>query len=78
MVSVGGDGRLWIMTGPLGGETRTTEEFNTAGGTGQRRFARYNVTGDAFESRIEYSDDGGATWKPGNHQTFLRSQSTTQ
>jgi hypothetical protein len=24
MVSVGADGRLWIMTGPLGGETRTT------------------------------------------------------
>lgn len=79
MVSVGADGRLWIMTGPLGGETRTTEEFKTAdGGTGQLRFTRYNVTEDAFESRMEYTDDGGATWKPGNHQTFLRSQSATQ
>jgi len=79
MVSVGADGHLWVMTGPLGGETRTTEEFKTAdGGTGQLRFTRYNVTADAFESRMEYSDDGGATWKPGNHQTFLRSQSATQ
>lgn len=79
MASVGADGHLWIMTGPLGGETRTTEEFSTAdGGTGQLRFTRYNVTADAFESRMEYSDDGGATWKPGNHQTFLRSKAGTQ
>lgn len=73
MVSVGGDGRLWIMTGPLGGEQRLSQEFETAeGGTRQLRFTRFNVSDNAFESRMEYTDDGGKTWKPGNHQTFRR------
>lgn len=73
MVSVGADGRLWIMTGPLGGEERLSQEFKTAdGGTGQLRFTRFNSSDDAFESRMEYTDDGGKTWKPGNHQTFRR------
>ncbi|TFG46366.1 MAG: hypothetical protein E4H41_02445 [Gemmatimonadales bacterium] len=73
MVAVGADGRLWEMIGPLGGEVRTTPEFKAAdGGTGQLRFTRYNVTTDAFESKMEYSEDGGATWKPGNHQQFRR------
>ena len=74
MVSVGADGRLWVMTGPLGGETRTTQEYATAnGGTGQLRFTRFNVAEDSFESRMEYTEDGGRTWKPGNHQWFRRS-----
>jgi len=73
MVSVGADGRLWEMTGPLGGEVRTTPEFRTAdGGAGQLRFTRYNVSADAFESRMEYTTDGGTTWLPGNHQRFTR------
>ncbi|REJ81252.1 MAG: hypothetical protein DWQ36_18925 [Acidobacteria bacterium] len=73
MVSVGADGRLWRMRGPLGGETRTTEEYATAdGGTGQLRFTRYAVSADRFESKMEWTDDGGATWHPGNHQVFVR------
>ncbi len=73
MVSVGADGRLWVMTGPLGGEERTTAEFQTTtAGTAQMRFTRYNVANDKFESRMEYTDDGGKSWKPGNHQTFRR------
>lgn len=73
MTSVGADGRLWIMTGPLGGEVRMTQEYGTAGGgTGRLRFTRSNITPDAFESRMEYTDDGGKTWKPGNHQQFVR------
>lgn len=73
MVSVGGDGRLWIMTGALGGNQRTTAEFETrTGGTGQLRFTRYNVTEDRFESRMDYTEDGGQTWKQGNHQVFRR------
>ena len=73
MVSVGGDGRLWIMTGPLGGEVRMSQEFpTTEGGTLRLRFTRYNVTDDSFESRMEYTQDGGTTWKPGNHQVFRR------
>ncbi|MDH5235386.1 MAG: hypothetical protein OEW77_10540 [Gemmatimonadota bacterium] len=76
MVSVGGDGRLWVMTGPLGGEARTTPPFATAGGgSAQLRFTRFNVTSDLFESRMEYTEDGGQTWKPGNHQTFRRAPS---
>ncbi len=73
MVSVGADGRLWEMIGPLGGEVRTTPEFKTAeGGAGQLRFTRYNVSADAFESKMEYTTDGGQTWLPGNHQRFAR------
>lgn len=75
MVSVGADGRLWIMSGPLGEETRTTAPFETAdGGRAQLRFTRYRVTADTFESKMEYTDDGGVTWKPGNHQTFRRAK----
>jgi hypothetical protein len=73
MVSVAADGRLWVMSGPLGGEVRTTPEYTTReGGTGQLRFTRFNVAEDSFESRMEYSEDSGKTWKPGNHQTFRR------
>ena len=73
MVSVGADGNLWIMAGPLGGEVRMTQEYQAAGGgTGRLRFTRFNVAADSFESRMEYTDDGGATWKPGNHQRFRR------
>lgn len=73
MVSVGPDGMLWTMTGPLGGEERLSQEFKTAaGGTSQLRFTRFNVAADTFESKMEYTEDGGKTWKPGNHQTFRR------
>lgn len=73
MVSVGADGYLWIMTGPFGGNRRFSQEYKTAtGGTGQLRFTRFNVLPHEFESRMEYTDDGGKTWKPGNHQRFVR------
>jgi hypothetical protein len=77
MASVGGDGHLWVMTGPAGGETRTTPPTPLAdGGTMQLRFTRFNVTPDRFESRMETSTDGGASWKPGNHQVFRRALSS--
>lgn len=73
MVSVGADGNLWVMTGPLGGETRYTNEYKTAdGGSGQLRFTRYNIEKNSFESKMEYTEDGGKTWKPGNYQLFSR------
>ena len=73
MVSVGADGRLWVMTGPLGGSERLTQEYETTdGGKGRLRFTRYNVSPDAFESKMDYTEDGGHTWKPGNHQRFRR------
>ncbi|MGA9572654.1 MAG: hypothetical protein WBS20_01770 [Lysobacterales bacterium] len=79
MVSVGADGKLWVMTGELGGEVRTTKEFKTAsGGTGQLRFTRYNVQADSFESKMEYTEDGGESWLPGNHQVFQRAASDSQ
>ncbi len=79
MVSVGGDGNLWIMTGELGQEVRTTNEFKTAsGGTGQLRFTRFNVSADNFESKMEYTEDGGETWLPGNHQVFQRAASDSR
>lgn len=74
MLSVGADGNLWIMTGPLGGEERRTQAFKTqGGGSGQLKFTRFNVLPDSFESKMEYTEDGGATWIPGNHQVFRRS-----
>jgi hypothetical protein len=74
MVSVGPDGHLWIMSGPLGGNYRATEPYKTTdGGTQQLRFTRFNVASTTFESRMEYSTDGGKSWKPGNHQRFRRS-----
>lgn len=73
MVSVGADGMLWIMTGAAGDETRYSQEFDARdGGRARLRFTRFNVTPDRFESRMEYTSDGGDTWKPGNHQVFHR------
>lgn len=75
MVSVGQDGKLWVMTGPLGGETRYSQEYQAAdGSSAQLRFTRFNIKPDSFESRMEYSSDGGKTWVQGNHQLFTRAQ----
>jgi hypothetical protein len=75
MVSVGADGNLWVMTGEAGSDARTTKPFPTADGkTSQLRFTRYNVKPDSFESKMEYTEDGGKTWLPGNRQTFQRSK----
>lgn len=73
MTSVGPDGQLLVMTGPAGGETRITNP--TALPDGRKltlRFTRFNVTANSFESRMEESYDGGASWRPGNHQSFRR------
>ena len=73
MVSVGADGQLWRMAGAAGDEIRHTEPFKSRDGNeGRLRFTRHNVQPDSFESRLEYTADGGLTWKPGNHQRFLR------
>ena len=73
MASVGADGNLWIMSGPLGSEVRYTQKYQGKDGReGQLRFTRFNVTAANFESKMEYTDDGGKTWKPGNHQVFRR------
>jgi len=73
MTSVGPDGQLWVMTGPAGGETRTTSPTALPDGRKvQLRFTRFNVAANSFESRMEASYDGGASWRPGNHQTFKR------
>jgi hypothetical protein len=73
MVSVGADGHLWVMTGPLGEEVRYTPKYKTQEGSeGQLRFTRYNVKPDSFESKMEYTGDSGKSWKPGNHQVFRR------
>lgn len=74
MVSVSDDGRLWVMTGEPGKGTRYSQTYETQdGGSGQLRFTRYNVDSDRFESRMEYTTDGGETWTVGNRQVFRRS-----
>lgn len=76
MVAVGADGHLWVMTGPINGETRTTPATPLADGRSMRlRFTRFNVQPDRFESRMEVSFDGGSSWMPGNHQVFTRGPS---
>jgi hypothetical protein len=73
MTSVGADGNLWVMSGAADSETRTTQPFRSADGKEtQLRFTRYNVKPDSFESKMEYTTDGGKTWLPGNHQLFRR------
>jgi hypothetical protein len=73
MASVGRDGHLWVMTGPLGGDTRQTPVTPMPdGSTLQLRFTRSKVEADRFESRMEASSDGGKTWVPGNRQVFER------
>lgn len=73
MASVGGDGRLRVMTGPIGGGGQgTTAEFKTTQGLSQLRFTRFNVDRDRFESKMECTEDSGASSKPGNHQVFRR------
>ncbi len=79
MVAVGADGRLWVMTGELGGSTRYTQTIRTdGGGTLQLRFTRYNVTDTGFESRMERTTDGGQNWLPGNHQVFTRESESVE
>ncbi len=73
MVSVGADGQLWVMSGPAASETRTTPLTPLSDGRKmQLRFTRSNVRPDRFESRMEVSTDGGASWQQGNHQLFVR------
>jgi hypothetical protein len=73
MTSVGTDGNLWVMTGAADEEVRTTQSFRSADGKQtQLRFIRFNIKPDSFESKMEYTTDGGKTWLPGNHQIFRR------
>ncbi len=73
MSSVGADGDLWVMTGPIGGEERTTAPKPAGDGkTVELRFTRYNIEPDRFESKMEYSQNGGETWIQGNRQSFRR------
>ncbi|MEZ5417082.1 MAG: hypothetical protein R2708_07050 [Vicinamibacterales bacterium] len=73
MTSVGADGQLWRMIGPVGGDSRTTPDVTMPDGSTLRlRFTRSNVTADRFESRMERSVDGGRQWTTGNHQVFTR------
>jgi hypothetical protein len=75
MASVGNDAQLWVMTGPADDEARTTPDTPMSdGSTLKLRFTRFNIQPDRFESKMELSTDGGATWAPGNHQVFVRRQ----
>lgn len=74
MASVGADGQLFVLTGPLGGETRQTSFTGPDGRRILLRFTRSHVSADRFESRMERSTDNGATWQPGNHQVFTRAR----
>jgi hypothetical protein len=73
MAQVGGDGQLIVMSGPAGTETRIAEPVALLDGRRMlQRHTRYGVTADRFEAKMEMSYDGGASWKPGYHQLFVR------
>lgn len=73
MCSVGADGELWVMSGPIDGEVRTTELRTLPdGSTIQLRFTREAVEPDSFESRMEVRSSADGEWRPGNHQVFRR------
>jgi len=73
MLSIGRDGNVWTMSGPTGSEERQTSDFALPqGGSRRLRFTRHPISADHFESRMHFSDDGGRTWVPGNHQIFRR------
>lgn len=73
MISVGQDGKVWIMTGPIDGETRETPVVTMDDGSSMKlRFTRSAIEKDRFESRMTVSTDGGDTWLPGNFQLFER------
>lgn len=78
MASVGADGQLQVLTGAAGSETRTSSPVATADGRRMLvRMTRFNVTPDRFESRMELSQDGGGSWKPGHHQVFRRAHAAS-
>lgn len=73
MVSVGGDGVLWVMTGKDNEEVRTTVDRTMSDGSTMRlRFTRHDVQPDRFQSKMEWSTDGGKSWTQGNRQQFVR------
>lgn len=73
MAQVGADGQLVVMSGPAGTETRTTEAIAMQDGRRMlQRHTRYGFTTNRFEAKMELSYDGGANWKPGYHQVFVR------
>lgn len=73
MSAVGKDGKLWIMTGKLGEDSRETAYYSPEPNVEQKlRFTRFNVKADSFESKMEYTLDRGDTWTQGNHQLFTR------
>ena len=73
LAQVGSDGQLLVMSGPAGAESRTSSPVALPDGRRMmQRHTRYDVSADRFEARVERSFDGGASWKPGYHQVFVR------
>jgi hypothetical protein len=73
MVAVDQAGVRWVMTGEDGTNIRSTDDRPMSDGSRMRlRFTRYNVAPDRFESKMDYSTDGGVTWTQGNRQVFRR------
>jgi hypothetical protein len=73
MAQVDANGQLAVLSGAAGKELRTTAPVANADGTKvQLRLTRFNVGPDRFESRLDFSTDGGMNWRPGSHQRFVR------
>ena len=70
------------LRGTVGRWNVTTHFLKPDGSVARSVEVSYEFTGvvppDAFESRMEYTGDGGRTWRPGNHQLFRRAQPRPQ
>jgi hypothetical protein len=73
MATVGADGQLQVLAGAAGTDTRTSAAVALPDGRRMvKRYTRYRVEADRFESCLETSYDGGRSWQPGLHHLFVR------
>ena len=74
MAAAGRRQKLWVMTGRWAAkdDCRRCTPLPTV--RPAARFTRFNVEDDRFRSCAWNTDDGGKSWKSGNHQVFKRTK----
>jgi len=73
LVSVSSEGDLWILKGGLDQYVITSDPREQLNGkTVQIRFTHYNIEENSFEAIMEYTIDGGKTWRKAYRQIITR------
>jgi hypothetical protein len=73
IVDVNQDGELWILSGNMEDDILTSQtKERPNGSTMTIRFTHRNRKKDSFEALMEYSSDGGKSWKRGYYQYITR------